>query len=294
MNGVEGLHAHLASGLTTVARAWLLVRKDGQRLGFTDHDLPLTFEGTEFEANGGLTAGALMQTSGLAIDNTEALGALSDARITEDDINAGLYDAAEVTAWLVNWTDVAQRKILFKGHIGEMRRADGHFEAELRGLTEVLNQPQGRSYLKTCSAILGDKACKVNALDPAFAVEASLVELRDRKTLVVEGLGAFAPRWFERGLVEVTSGVAEGLKAVTRSDTAEAGRRVIGLWEPIRAELAIGDRLRLVAGCDKRSDTCQAKFNNIANFQGFPFIPGDDWMTASPRSSAKNNGGRIV
>ncbi|MEO1796447.1 MAG: DUF2163 domain-containing protein, partial [Pseudomonadota bacterium] len=114
----QDLSTHQAGGFTTVARAWLLERRDGLRFGFTDHDLPLTFEGVTFDANGGLTAGAITQTSGLSIDNTEAIGALSDARITEADINAGLYDGAWVTAWLVNWQDVAARRLLFRGQVG--------------------------------------------------------------------------------------------------------------------------------------------------------------------------------
>lgn len=63
------------------------------------------------------------------------------------------------------------------------------------------------------------------------------------------------------------------------------------LWEPIRAPLAIGDGIRLYAGCDKRSETCRLKFNNLKNFRGFPDLPGDDWLMAVPKSSGANTGG---
>ncbi|MEL6608707.1 MAG: DUF2163 domain-containing protein [Pseudomonadota bacterium] len=295
MSGAEdALHAHLQTGVTTVARAWLLERRDGVNFGFTDHDLPLSFDGQTFDANGGLTARALLQTSGLAIDNTEALGALSDARITEADINAGRYDGAVVTAWLVNWQDVSARKILFKGSIGEIRRGDGAFEAELRGLTEMLNQPQGRVYGHDCSAILGDAACGVDVLAPGYSTERPLEVISERKVFGFAELAGFDAAWFERGRFVVVSGAAAGLVGLIKHDRETDAGREIELWQALRAPLEPGDIVRLEVGCDKRSETCAAKFLNIANFQGFPHIPGDDWLTAIPRTNGRNTGGALV
>jgi len=121
----QDFEAHLQSGLTTVARCWSVVRRDGMTLGFTDHDLDLNFEGIVFRAGSGLSAKALMQTTGLAVDNSEALGALSHQSVTEEDIAAGRYDGAEVRAWLVNWADPAQRLLQFSGTLGEIQRRAG-------------------------------------------------------------------------------------------------------------------------------------------------------------------------
>lgn len=66
---------------------------------------------------------------------------------------------------------------------------------------------------------------------------------------------------------------------------------MIELWHPIRAEIAPGDALRLVAGCDKRMATCREKFNNLISFQGFPDIPGDDWSLTDPAKSGDLSGG---
>ncbi len=52
----SNLQAHLSSGATTLAWCWRLTRSDGLVFGFTDHDRPLIFEGTEFEPDSGLTA----------------------------------------------------------------------------------------------------------------------------------------------------------------------------------------------------------------------------------------------
>lgn len=42
--------------------------------------------------------------------------------------------------------------------------------------------------------------------------------------------------------------------------------------------------------CDKQWATCRTKFSNGANFQGFPDIPGDDFLTAAPVQGGRNDG----
>ena len=64
------LHAHLATGHTHVCQCWAVERTDGVTLGFTDHDLPLTFDGITFAADSGMSAKALSHTTGLSVDNT--------------------------------------------------------------------------------------------------------------------------------------------------------------------------------------------------------------------------------
>ena len=44
-------------------------------------------------------------------------------------------------------------------------------------------------------------------------------------------------------------------------------------------------------GCDKRWATCAGVFGNGVNFQGFPDIPGDDFLTARPAGGGRNDGG---
>jgi uncharacterized phage protein (TIGR02218 family) len=284
----DALHTHLATGITTVARAWEVNRSDGVRFGFTDHDRPLAFGDLVFRAETGLTALALQQGTGLSVDNSEAMGALSDAAITEADIAAGRFDGAEVVAWLVDWTDVSARKVLFRGHIGEIRRGAGAFHAELRGLSELLNRPLGRVYQAPCSAVLGDRAC---GFDTRFTGRA--VSVTDGRRVDLGPIGGFDAGWFGRGRLDVLDGPAEGLFGAIKRDREIDGARVIELWEPIRAELRAGARVRVTAGCDKRFETCGLKFDNALNFQGFPDIPGEDWLTVHPtRAKAQGGGSR--
>lgn len=292
MSGLDpALGTHLAQGVTTICRCWALRRRDGAVMGFTDHDRMLVFDGIAFRADTGLSALALQQTTGLAVDNTEAMGALSDAAIREDEIEAGRYDGAEVRAWLVNWQDVAARQLVFRGTLGEIRRAGRAFEAELRGLTDALNVPLGRVYQKGCSAILGDDACGFDLRASGFFAERPAEEVSGTRVFRFAGMGGFAEGWFRHGVLTVLGGAAQGLQGLIKRDQTEDGLRVIELWHPLRAVILRGDDLRLEAGCDKRMQTCRMKFDNLLNFQGFPDIPGDDWTITDPARSPRLDGG---
>ncbi len=285
---------HLATGTTHVCSCWSITRRDGVILGFTDHDRELTFEGMIFSPQSGLSARALASSTGLSIDNTEAVGVLSNAAITETDVNAGRYDGAEVVTWLVRWDDVDARQVRFRGTIGEITRGAGGFQAELHGLTEVLNQPQGRSYLKTCSAILGDDGCRFDTSHASYRYDHTVDVATQGQVFRLPVLTEYNARWFEAGRLDVLTGAAAGLSAIIKSDVGGDDGRDVTLWTPLPAEIAVGDRIRLTAGCDKRAETCREKFKNFINFQGFPDIPGDDWLVSVPRSSETNSGGSLT
>ncbi len=285
--------AHLDSGATTVCRCWRVTRADGTVLAFTDHDAALGFDGATFRARDGLSASAIEQTTGLSVDNTEAAGILTDSGITEEDIAAGKYDGAEVEAFLVNWADVAERCVLFRGTLGEIERAGAAFQAELRGLTEALNQPQGRVFQKPCPAILGDAACGVDLDGLGYAEERPVETVSGDKVLVWESFLGFEDRWFERGRLVVLSGNSAGQVAIIKNDRLSAEARTVELWQSLPLGLASGDLVRLEAGCDKRFETCRLKFDNVVNFRGFPHIPGEDWLAAYPAQSSEKDGGSL-
>lgn len=289
-----GLQAHLLSGATTLCRCWRLARRDGRVFTFTDHDAPLSFDGMDFRPGEGVTGSALSQTNGLAVDNAEALGVLTDGGITEADIMAGLYDGAEVLAWAVNWETPSQRQLLFRGKLGEIVRAGGSFRAELRGLAEALNQPQGRVFQTPCAAVLGDLDCGVTLETAAFRWTGAVEGVGEARRLRLPTLSQFAPRWFERGVCTVLDGASAGAVRTVKFDRAGGSGRWIELDERLSAGIDAGDRVKVVAGCDKRAETCRAKFANMANFRGFPHLPGEDWLMAYPVAGEADPEGRVT
>lgn len=289
----SSLQAHLDSGCTTLARAWAVSLRDGRVLGFTDHDRALTFEGVRFQPDSGMMAKALAQGTGLSVDNSEAYGALSSEAISEADLLAGRYDGADIRSWLVNWADVTERAMIFRGTFGEVRRAAGAFSAELRGLSEPLGQVTGRIYHPRCSAVLGDAQCRFDLSGPDGSVVLVVDQVADSRLFRFSGLASHDPGWFEKGRLRVLDGPAVGLIGVVKNDRSLAGARSIELWQRLGAEIRPGDRVSLEAGCDRRAETCRLKFNNFMNFRGFPHIPGEDWMVSYPVSDGQHDGGSL-
>lgn len=281
---------HLRTGATTMCRCWRVTRRDGRIFGFTDHDRGLSFDGTAFRPEDGLSARTLDQTTGLSVDNSEAIGVLSAAGVTEDDILSGRFDGAKVEHWLVNWQDVSERALLFRGEMGEIERAGGAFKAELRGLTEALNQPQGRVYQAQCPAILGDAVCRVDITSAEFSREGAVDAIDDSRIFDLGPLSDYPLHWFERGMLEVLDGPSEGDQRVIKHDMGSGSGRRIVVWEELRGTISAGDRVRIVAGCDKRFETCRAKFDNILNFRGFPHLPNEDFLMAYPVSGQVGTG----
>ncbi len=265
----------------TIARAWAVTRGDGVTLGFTDHDEAIAFEGITFRPDAGLTARAVVQGLGLSVDNTEAVGLLSDSAITEIDLMAGRWDAADVRLWDVDWRAPLNRRLVFRGHLGEVTRNGGAFRAELRGLSEPLNRAQGRVYHPRCAAELGDKACRFDLGREGYSAEGTVLEVQEGARLRLSGIAGHESRWFERGSLVVLSGAAEGLTALIKNDTSLSGAgREVELWAGLGIAPQPGDRVKLIAGCDKRAETCRLKFLNFPNFRGFPHLPPEDWLLA--------------
>lgn len=207
----EDMAARVESGAATLCHVWRLERADGAVSGFTDHDRDLVVDGLVCRAGSGWTAGAGESAVGLAAGSVSAAGALDDAVICEGDVAAGLYDAAAVELWRVDWERPELRVRLWAGTLGRIRREGGGFVAELEGPLAKLERVVGRTYGRMCDARLGDGRCGV---------------------------------------------------------VVEPG-----------------------AVCDKRWATCVGQFANGVNFRGFPDVPGDDFLTAWPAGSARNDGG---
>lgn len=267
--------------VTTWARAWAVQRRDGMVLGFTDHDGELRFEDMLFRPDRGMSARSLVQAVGLSVDNSEAEGALSDDAISETDLRAGRWDGAGVRLWEVDWRDVTRRRLLFRGRLGEIVRSSGVFRAELRGLSDALAGSDGRVFQRGCSARLGDRECRVRLSAPGFSVELELAEAVEGGVFRFAGGADFAGGWFGHGEIEVMNGDAAGLRGAIRRDVVlPGGGRQVGLWSSLPVAPRPGDRIRLVAGCDKSAATCRAKFANFINFRGFPHLPSEDWLMA--------------
>lgn len=153
--------ARLASGVTTTCLCWRLRRVDGAVLCLTEHDAPLELDGETYLPGAGFGAAEFTQGAGLAPGQATAQGALAHDAITEDDLDAGLWDRARVDVWRADWQDPALHVHVWSGMLSEIRRGQLGFEAELVSLKAELERPIGRIYGRRCDAVLGDARCGV-------------------------------------------------------------------------------------------------------------------------------------
>lgn len=274
----SALEAHLQATQQTLATCWHITREDEQVLGFTDHDKDIIVDGVLYTAAGGFTPTAAQQRAGLASAAMELQGILSHDALQAEDILAGRYDNAVIRIFLVNYEDPSMGIIVLRtGWLGEIQLQDGQFIAQLRGLSEKLNQRIAHYFSPTCRAELGDSACGVNLA--ALEVVGAITGI-DGVILYDTSLSAPAD-YFSGGVMRITSGDNAGLVQSVRYYTP--GQCMLEQAFPYT--LQVGDAYILTPGCNKTSTTCKGRYANFLNFRGEPHIPGLDAMltTAATR-----------
>ena len=250
------LVTHLQGRVTTLAVCWRVERRDGVLILGTEHDRDLTiaaggspgnpYAGT-YLARAGITGSSVRSTSDMSVDNLEVEGAVNTGDLTlvdlsPADIEAGLFDDATVTLFMVNWQAPDDGQIVLRtGNIGEIRRtAECQYRTELRGLAQRLTQKLLRTYGSSCDAELGDTRC---------GVDLTAYTLTGTVTTVVSN----------------------------REFTATVGAHAyeILLFLPMPKDIAPGDTFTLRPGCDKSMMVCKGVFQNLVNFRGHGFwVPG--------------------
>ncbi len=74
---------------------------------------------------------------------------------------------------------------------------------------------------------------------------------------------------YDQGTITFESGANVGVSRTVRQSTPTG----LTLARPLDYLPAVGDSFVVYHGCDKTMATCQSRFNNLANFRGFPFVP---------------------
>lgn len=285
----ETLAASLATGVTTHCRCWLLTRRDGMQIGVTDHDADIAIDAFAFEANGGFEASEMEARNTLTPTGGEVTGLITSERITDADIAAGLYDGAEVRAYLVDWQAPALDFLIDIAVIGEIRRQDDRFIAEIRNGLDSLDEVQGRLYTATCAAELGDARCGFSLAEAPWRVTGTVGSTLGREGILSPVAALAESGFYTRGHLVFVGGNAAA-HALTIKDHRPGGELIF--WQSLVVDVAPGDPFVLTAGCDKRFSTCRSRFGNAVNFRGFPFIPAPEFVLTYARPGEGQHRGR--
>ncbi|MGQ5717851.1 DUF2163 domain-containing protein [Pseudochrobactrum asaccharolyticum] len=285
--------SHLQGDVTTHCFAWILRRKDGAVFGFCDHDKSLPVKGINCFPQSGMNGSEAGSQMGLSVDSSEIEGALTSDALNDADIERGLYDGATVETYLVNWAQPEQTVLLRSSVIGKITRSGMSFTAELKSSAALLDRVFGRRAKRGCDAEFSDKRCGINPADPRYTGE-GIVEDVNGQDMTVSGLGTFASHWFERGKITWASGQNQGSTNSVVSYLRQGNTASLILQDLPDYEVQIGDRFRVLAGCDKSFQHCRDRFANHENFRGFPHIPGNDAAYSFAGGEGNFDGGVLV
>lgn len=262
-----------SKALETVAVWWRIERRDGVALGFTSHDRDLVFAGLRHRTAPGMVPSAVRRSATFEADSAEIAGALSHDAISEADLAAGRFDGARVTMGLVDW-ETLEAETLFAGAIGAVGREGAQFSAELASVKQQLQREIVPRTSPACRAEFCSDGCTLSAA--RYTHEAMITGIGDdRQWISVAGV---VPSDFAFGWLRPVDGGDAGVTLRIRA--VENGWLV--LERPLAAGSVLGSRVILREGCDHTVTTCAQRFTNAVNFQGEPYLPGNDLLTRYP------------
>ena len=261
--------------LTSIALCWRLERRDGAGLALTSHDGTVTQDEIAFVPTPGITPAAVSRSLGLEPDSGEIAGALSSDSLDADDLALGRWDGARVRLTAVDWAASEAPPIeLLAGELGEMATRGESFSAELRGAAWRLEQPVCPGTSPGCRAHFGDKKCRVDlAGRSSFA---SVIASSGSALLLDRSIGSGYLLGRLRYLQGANCGLSTTIIAVDGA--------TVRVRDLARQPIESGCRIAVREGCDKRFETCTARFDNAVNFRGEPHLPGNDLLTRFPGS----------
>ena len=259
--------------LEGVATFWRVLRRDGVALGFTTHDRDLWFDGVLHRSAPGLLPSSIRKTADFADDAVDVDGALSHDTISAEDLAAGRFDSAHILIGIVDWTTLA-RAVLYGGTIGAVRSDGNGFSAQLQSIKALLDEDPIPRTSPTCRARFCGPGC---ALSPArFEREVALQAVDfERNAVLFAGVDAALHAFGEVRWID-----GPHLGQIMTLRPGSGGELVCD--RALNSQLKPGTRAILRQGCDHRLETCAVRFNNAVNFQGEPFLPGNDLLAQYP------------
>jgi len=260
--------------LETVATFWRVIRRDGVTLGFTAHDRDLWFDGALHRAAPGMVPSAVRRSASFDADSAEVTGALSHDSISAFDLAIGRFDGARVQIGLIDWESM-ETHIVYRGTIGTVAEEAGTFSAELVSRKAELHRDPVPRTSPGCRAAFCGPGC---TLSPARFSRTGVLTGFDLGGNAATVTPLASPGDFVGGTLRWLDGPYAGQS----SGIAGVLGGALLLEVPLDIAPPAGTRVLLREGCDRTLDTCASRFANAINFQGEPFLPGNDQITRYP------------
>lgn len=282
--GAAAINAHIQLTTTSLADCVRIDRKDGTQLGFTSHDVDITYDGLTYKAETAITRTNFEAKDNLSVANLDIQGLIDASDITESDIRAGRYDNAEVYFFTINWANIVTDEIikLDRGFIGDIKLRDGIYVAELRDLTQRLNKNLLRLFTPECQADFGAASTGCQFDLDTVKETGTVGTVTDNREFTLTGLTTSTEDYFNGGKVKFTSGANNGLYGEIKDFDAP---NAVTLFLKMPFTVAVTDTVEIWPGCNKSRTACKA-YGQIENMQGYPDLPGQDALYDYPDARA--------
>lgn len=184
-----------------------------------------------------------------------ASGALDNARVQLERAFAAAPDQA-----------IAGTLILFSGRVSDSSIGSMEGRLTVRSDLELLNIRFPHNLYQTgCLNVLFDSGCAVSKAAHGVAVSVLAGSTRS----IIKCSLAQAADYFTLGEILVTGGANSGVIRSVRDYVPGELR----LSFPLPKTPTVGDAFTVWPGCDGRQSTCSGKYNNLARYRAFPYIP---------------------
>lgn len=261
---------------STYCLVWIIKRRDEVTLGFTNHDRPVTVNEIVCSANVGFTGTASQKTAELNTDSTELNSIFLE--ITEDDLLGGLYDNADLIIYIYDWVKDEIVTTQFNGtlggySIGYLPDKAKQYQIEALSLADKLDVSVNNQTSSECRHLfLSQGYGKCNkAIGSDVRVASEVTGIVEPNILEI-GFGADNWEGYKFGILEFTSGKLKGTKIYI---TETQNPRGVSLLYAPNIPPEIGDTVLITKHCNKTVEACK-NYNNLANYGGFPRLPGID------------------
>jgi uncharacterized phage protein (TIGR02218 family) len=185
-------------------------------------------------------------------------------------VQAGIFDGATAQvdrAYMPTMGDASAGVVtIFAGRVGDVQAGRTSVVMPVNSYTELLNrQFPGNLYTSTCGNTVYDSRCTLIKASLSSTVTAQAGATKSSIPIA----STKAAGYYDLGTVQFTSGANNGvITSIKRWDGY-----TLTLGVPLRAPPAAGDTMTIAPGCDHTQATCLAKFNNLANYRGYDYVP---------------------
>lgn len=163
-----------------------------------------------------------------------------------------------------HWGDPASEYIVYwKGRVSGSKASGNNINLECESIFTSIRRPGLRAKFEYgCRHVLYGAGCRVNR--EAYKLVGVVTGITSGLQVEVSSAGTHPDGYFKGGLCLSSSGVS-------RMITSHVGSVIV--LSRVTPEVFLGSTVSLYPGCDHTKATCIAKFNNLDNLGGFPFIP---------------------